>query len=89
MNAEQEALNAEVSLVTTERNLVVASFTVLSSIGRLTMPTLGAVEQVYDPEAHYFEVRRKWWGVSITRADGRREHLELWETHGSNHDSMK
>ena len=89
LNAEQEALNAEVSLVTTERNLVVASFTVLSSIGRLTMPTLGAVEQVYDPEAHYFEVRRKWWGVSITRADGRREHLELWETHGSNHDSMK
>ena len=89
LNAEQEALNAEVSLVTTERNLVVASYTVLSSIGRLTMPELGTVEQVYDPEAHYFEVRRKWWGVSITRADGRREHLELWDTHGSSHDSMK
>ena len=89
LNAEQEALNAEVSLVTTERNLVVASYTVLSSVGRLTMPNLGVIDQVYDPEMHYFEVRRKWWGVSITRPDGRRERLELWETHGSDHESMK
>ena len=89
LNAEQEALNAEVSLVTTQRNLVVASYTVLNSIGRLTMPELGVVDQVYDPDAHYWEVRRKWWGVSITRPDGRREQLELWETHGSDHESMK
>ena len=89
LNAEQEALNAEVSLVTTQRNLVVASYTVLNSIGRLTMPELGVVEQVYDPDAHYWEVRRKWWGVSITRPSGHREHLELWESHGANHESMK
>ena len=89
LNAEQEALNGEVQLVTTQRNLVVASYTVLSSVGRLTMPNLGVVDQVYDPEAHYFEIRRKWWGISITRADGRRERHELWNTHGSSHDSMK
>ena len=89
LNAEQEALNAEVSLVTTERNLVVASYTVLSAVGRLTMPNLGVLEQVYDPEMNYFEVRRKWWGVSITRHDGRHERLDLWETHGVEHESMK
>ena len=89
LNAEQEALNAEVALATTERNLVVASYTVLNSIGRLTMPELGVVDQVYDPDAHYWEVRRKWWGVSITRPNGHREHLELWDTHGSAHESMK
>ena len=89
LNAEQEALNAEVSLVTTQRNLVVASYTVLSSVGRLTMPNLGVVEHVYDPEAHYFEIRRKWWGISITRQNGHHERHDLWETHGSSHESMK
>jgi len=33
---------------------------------------------------HYQEVRRKWWGIDITRRDGRREHHELWESHGKN-----
>ena len=62
LNAEQELLNSEVALVTTRRNLVVAAYSVLSTIGKLDAATLGAASQVYDPEAHYFEVRRKWWG---------------------------
>lgn len=80
LNAEQEALNAEVQLVTTQRNLVVASYNVLAAIGRLNVAQLGTNEQVYDPEAHYHEVRRKWWGISITYPDGRRERLDLWHT---------
>ena len=31
---------------------------------------------VYDPEAHYTEVRRKWFDINITHSDGRREVLE-------------
>jgi hypothetical protein len=31
---------------------------------------------VYDMEAHYHDVRRKWFDISITHSDGRREALE-------------
>lgn len=79
LNAEQEYLNAQVQLVTTKRNLVVAAYSLLSAIGRLEMPIVGAVANVYDAEAHYHEVRRKWWGLSITHGDGRHEFLDLWD----------
>lgn len=82
LNAEQELLNAEVILVTTRRDLAVSAYTLLSSVGRLGAEYLGLGAAVYDPEAHYHEVRRKWWGISITHADGRRERMDLWETHG-------
>jgi outer membrane protein len=82
LNAEQELLNAEVNLVTTKRNIVVASYNVLSAIGRLNIQELGGVSDVYDAEVHYMEVRRKWFGVSITRNDGRREWYDFWGSHG-------
>ncbi|MCH9808930.1 MAG: TolC family outer membrane protein [Alphaproteobacteria bacterium] len=82
LNAEQELVNAQVQLATTRRNLIVAAYTLLSSVGRLSVDTIGVAATVYDPEAHYFEVRRKWWGISITHADGRREVLDLWNSHG-------
>ncbi|MDX2157025.1 MAG: TolC family outer membrane protein [Hyphomicrobiaceae bacterium] len=89
LNAEQEALNAQVSLVTTKRNLVVAAYTLMSAIGRLSIAELGAAALAYDVEAHYHEVRRKWWGISITHRDGRSERVDLWETYGTRHESMK
>ena len=76
LNAEQELLNAEVNLATDQRNVVVASYTVLSTIGRLTAQDLGVSALVYDMEAHYHDVRRKWFDISITHPDGRREVLE-------------
>jgi outer membrane protein len=82
LNAEQEALNAEVNLVTTKRNLVVASYALLSSTGRLNIQELGVTNSVYDAEVHYFEVRRKWYGISITHADGRHERHDFWAGHG-------
>jgi outer membrane protein len=89
LNAEQEALNAQVQLVTDKRNLVVASYALLSSIGRLTIPELGNADIAYDVEAHYNEVRRKWWGISITDAQGHRRWMDLWETHGVKHEPVK
>jgi outer membrane protein len=75
LNAEQELLNSEVTLATDRRNLVVASYTVLSTMGRLNAQELGVASLVYDPEQHYQEVRRKWFDISITHGDGRRETL--------------
>jgi outer membrane protein len=76
LNAEQELLNAEVNLVTDQRNVVVASYTVLSTIGRLDAQELSLASLVYDPDAHYHEVRRKWFDISVTHSDGRREVIE-------------
>jgi outer membrane protein len=77
LNAEQELLNSEVNLVTDQRNVVVASYTVLSTIGRLNAQELAVASLVYDPEAHYHEVRGKWFDISITHPDGRREVLKV------------
>lgn len=89
LNAEQEALNAQVQLVTDKRNLVVAAYALMASIGRLSIPELGNASIAYDVEAHYNEVRRKWWGISITDARGHRRWLDLWETHGVKHEPTK
>lgn len=82
LNAEQELLNSEVNLTTTRRNIVVASYNLLAAVGRLNIQELGAVSDVYDPAMHYYEVRRKWWGVSITDANGRTEHHDFWNAVG-------
>lgn len=77
LNAQQELLNAEVQQVVTRREVIVASFTVLSGIGRLNADELRLTESTYDPEQHYEEVERKWWGISITHGDGRKEFIDL------------
>jgi outer membrane protein len=89
LNAEQAFLNAQVNLVTTRRNVIVNDYTLVQAIGRLNMQELGSAPEIYDVEANYFEVRRKWWGLSITHADGHREHLDFWNTVGEQHESMK
>lgn len=79
LNAQQELLQAQVQLETTKRNVLVATYSVISAIGRLSVQEVGASSTVYDPEVHYEEVRRKWWGIDITRDDGRSEHMDLWQ----------
>lgn len=89
LNAEQEYLSAQVNLETTRRNVVVTSYQVLQSVGRLTSENLSLTKLVYDPEVHYSEVRRKWWGISITHRDGRQEKIDLWDKHGAKREPMK
>lgn len=77
LDAEQELLDAQVALVTVRRDLVVNTYAVLSATGRLTAQDLSLASKIYDPEAHYSEVRRKWFGISITHRDGRKEHITV------------
>jgi outer membrane protein len=77
LNAQQELLQSQVNLETTKRNILVASYTLVSAIGRLSVAEVGAASQVYDPEVNYEETRKRWWGIDITHDDGRREHLDL------------
>lgn len=63
LDAEQELLDSQVALVTSRRNYVVASYALLSAIGRLNAEKLGLKVDIYDPMAYYQEVRGKWFGL--------------------------
>ena len=69
LNAQQELVNARVSLVTAQRDRVVASYTLLGAVGRLTPDTLALATENYDPRTHYHQVRDQWFGVR--NPDGR------------------
>ncbi len=75
LNAEQALLNSRVLEVTASRDAVVQSFTLLQTIGRLSAAEMALGEEFYDAEVNYLETRRKWYGLSITHADGRRENV--------------
>src|SRR5207342_3561665 len=49
LNAQQELVNARVALVNAQRDRVVASYSLLSASGRLSVGTLGLKVNVYDP----------------------------------------
>jgi outer membrane protein len=69
LNAQQALVNARVSLVTAQHDRVVASYAVLSAIGRLSPQVLHLSTQTYDPSVHYQQVRDNWGGVRTP--DGR------------------
>ena len=69
LNAQQELVNARGSLVTAQRDRVVASYTLLAAIGRLSPQVLGLDVTVYDPKIHYHQIRDAWGGVRTP--DGR------------------
>lgn len=63
LDAEQESLNAQVSLVRSQRNEVVAAYSLLSFSGDLTAQALALPVKVYDPVEHYNEVHNKMLGT--------------------------
>jgi outer membrane protein len=63
LNAQQELVNARVSLVTAQRDRVVFSYTVLSNVGLLSPTVLQLDVPIYDPIVHYHQVRDTWAGV--------------------------
>jgi outer membrane protein len=63
LNAQQALVNARVALVTAQHDRVVASYAVLSAVGRLSPMVLGLSTDLYDPSLHYYQVRDSWFGV--------------------------
>lgn len=53
LDAENELLNAEADLISTQTDQYIAAYTILSSTGSLTSKKLGLNVQQYDPEAYY------------------------------------
>jgi outer membrane protein len=69
LNAQQALVNARVALVTAQHDRVVASYSVLSAVGRLSPQVLGLPTAVYDPMIHYQQIRDAW--VGVRNPDGR------------------
>jgi outer membrane protein len=63
LNAQQALVNARVALVTAQHDRVVASYAVLTAVGRLSPQVLNLATTVYDPSVHYHQVRDSWYGV--------------------------
>jgi outer membrane protein len=71
LNAQAELVLARSALITAQRDRVVASYSLLSSVGRLSVVELKLAQQnqTYQPEVHYDQVRDSWFGLRTP--DGR------------------
>jgi len=63
LNAQQALVNARVSLITAQHDRVVASYSLLSAVGRLSAQELALPVSIYDPAVHYHQVRDSWIGL--------------------------
>jgi outer membrane protein len=68
LNAQQALLNTRVQLVSAQHDRVVASYTVLAQIGRLSADILGLDTPAYDPADHYERTKNRF--IGLTSADG-------------------
>ncbi|HEV2627273.1 MAG TPA: TolC family outer membrane protein [Pseudolabrys sp.] len=69
LTAQQTLVNARVAVVTAQHDRVVASYTLLAAVGRLSPDVLGLHVPVYRPQVHYEQVRDAWAGTR--NPDGR------------------
>jgi outer membrane protein len=67
--AQQTLLNTRVSLVSAQRDRVVASYNVMAAIGRLSAANLSLNVAEYDPTVHFEQVKDKW--IGLRTPDGR------------------
>ncbi|WP_025030779.1 TolC family protein, partial [Nitratireductor aquibiodomus] len=69
LNAQADVIDAKINQVSAERDIVVASYAILSATGRLSASRLGLQVSEYRPEEHYQAVKDKWYGLRTP--DGR------------------
>jgi outer membrane protein len=69
LEAQADVLTAQINQAQARRDVVVASYAILSSIGRLSPARLGLPVEEYDPKEHYRAVKDKWYGLRTP--DGR------------------
>ncbi|MCP4621253.1 MAG: TolC family outer membrane protein [Bradyrhizobium sp.] len=63
LNAQQALVNARVALITAQHDRVVASYSVLNAVGRLSPIVMSLPTETYDASVHYHQVRDSWVGV--------------------------
>lgn len=63
LNSQQELVGARSRLIAAQRDRLVASYTLLSAVGRLDHQRLGLPTPSYEPQTHYQQVRDVWHGL--------------------------
>ncbi|HEV7636309.1 MAG TPA: TolC family outer membrane protein [Bradyrhizobium sp.] len=63
LNAQQDLISAKARLIGAQRDRIIASYTLLSAIGRLDVKTLALNTPDYLPQVHYHQVRDAWHGL--------------------------
>jgi len=63
LNSQQDLMQARARLIAAQQDRVVASYTLLSAIGRLDRAHLALSSPDYDPQTHYQQVRDVWHGL--------------------------
>jgi outer membrane protein len=63
LNSQQDLTSAKARLIGAQRDRVIASYTLLSAIGKLDVKTLALNTPDYLPEVHYHQVRDAWHGL--------------------------
>jgi outer membrane protein len=69
LDAQADVIDAQIAVANSERELVVASYAILSGAGDLSVRRLGLKVAEYKPEEHYDAVKDKWFGLRTP--DGR------------------
>lgn len=65
LDAEQEHLDNQVSLVKAHRDEIVAAFTLMSAIGQMNQASLNLNVKPYDPKAYYEDIKNQWFGYGV------------------------
>jgi len=63
LNAQQDLTNARSRQILAQRDRVIASYTLLSAVGRLDVHILNLNTPDYLPEVHYHQMRDAWHGI--------------------------
>jgi outer membrane protein len=63
LNAQQDVTNARSRQIMAQRDRVIASYTLLSAVGRLDVQTLNLDTPDYEADIHYHQVRDAWHGL--------------------------
>ncbi|WP_353641299.1 TolC family outer membrane protein [Mesorhizobium sp. WSM2239] len=69
LDAQADVIDAQIAVANSQRDLVVASYAILSGAGDLSIRRLGLKVAEYKPEEHYKAVKDMWFGLRTP--DGR------------------
>lgn len=63
--AQQQVLDADVSLITAQRDTLLGAYQLLAADGGLTAQGLGLDVPYYNPKVHYDQARTQLWGRDV------------------------
>jgi outer membrane protein len=71
LDQESDLFQSQVDLVRARRDQIVASYRLKAAVGELTSTGIGLPLEPYNAEAHYDDVRNRWFGLGGDIDEGR------------------